>query len=86
MNYVIYLDGEFSKETNILDKVNIELITSKADKIKAICTPFDKDNVKDACLQCDINICKYPLEYADLYLPLETPKQAGYIIKNYQML
>ena len=83
MNYVIYLEGEFSKETNILDKVNIELITSKADKIKAICTPFDKDNVKDACLQCDINICKYPLEYVDLYLPLETPKQAGYIIKNW---
>ena len=29
MNYVIYLDGEFSKETNILDKVNIELIIQK---------------------------------------------------------
>ena len=83
LNYVIYIEGEFSKEVNILDKVYIELTTSKGNIIKAMCTPFDKFLSSDACLTCDINICKYPLENVDLYLPLETPKQAGYIIKNW---
>ena len=48
-----------------------------------MCTPFDKFLSSEACLTCDINICKYPLENVDLYLPLETPKQKGYIIKNW---
>ena len=82
-SYVIYLYGDFSKEVKILDKVTIELTTSKSNKIKAICTPFDKSGFTEECLQCDINICKYPLENVDLFLPLETPKQAGYIIKNW---
>ena len=73
-NFVIYLNGDFSKEVDILAKVNIELTTSKAEKIRAICTPFDKLGFTEDCLQCDINICKYPLENVDLFLPLETPK------------
>ena len=83
LNYVIYIEGEFSKEIDILDKVYIELTTSKGNKIKAMCTPFDKFLSSEACLTCDINICKYPLENVDLYLPLEAPKQTGYIIKNW---
>ena len=33
-NFVIYLNGDFSKEVDILAKVNIELTTSKAEKKK----------------------------------------------------
>ena len=62
-SYVIYLYGDFSKEVNILNKVTIELTTSKAEKIKAICTPFDKSGFTEECLQCDISICKYPIYF-----------------------
>ena len=39
-NYVIYLYGDFSKEVKILDKVTIELTTSKAEKKKQYVLPL----------------------------------------------
>ena len=60
------------------------MITSKGKKIKAMCTPFDKILSSNAYLQCSINICKYPLENVDIYLPVETPTQSGYIIKHWK--
>ena len=83
-SYDIDIEGEFSKEVNILSKVYMNLTTSSGKKIKAMCTPFDKTSFSTSYLQCSIDICKYPLENVDIYLPTEAPKQAGYLIKNWE--
>jgi len=85
-SYVFDIEGDFSKEVNILDKVVIDLLSSEGKKIKAICTPFDKTKYIDAKLQCDIDICKYSLEGIDLYLPTSAPETDGYQFKDWKKI
>ena len=47
-SYVFYIDGYFSKEVHLLDKVNIELSTSSGKIIKSVSTPFDKTSFSSA--------------------------------------
>ena len=83
-SYVFYIDGFFSKEVHLLDKVNIELSTSSGKIIKSVCTPFDKTSFSSATLQCDIDICIYPLINEDIYLPINPPQEKGYKFKNWK--
>ena len=85
-SYVFYIEGEFSKEVNILDKVIIDLISSEGKKIKSICTPFGKTKYSKDELQCDIDICKYSLEGVDLYLPTSAPKVKGYGFNDWKKI
>ena len=72
------IEGEFSKDINILDKVNINLSTSSGKTIKSKCTPFSETSFQNARLQCDIDICIFPLENIDIYLPIKAPTVKGY--------
>ena len=56
-HYVFDIEGEFIKEVNILDEVNIQLNASTGNIIKSICVRFNKitDYSKDI-LQCIIDI------------------------------
>ena len=84
-SFTFYINGIFSKEVNILDKVNINLSTSSGKRIKSVCTPFDKTKYSKANLQCDIDISMYyPLEDEDIYLPLNPPEEKGYKFKNWE--
>ena len=84
-HYVFDIEGEFSKEANIFDKVNIQLNTSTGNIIKSICTPFNKiDNYSKDILQCEIDICMYHLEGIDLYLPIVAPNEKGYSIRKWK--
>lgn len=85
-SYVFDIEGEFSKEVHILDKVIIELMSSEGKKIKAICTPFNNTKYTKAKLQCDIDICKYSLEDIDLYLPTSAPKVKGYKFNDWKKI
>ena len=85
-NYIFDIEGEFSKEANILDKVNIQLKTSTGNIIKSVCTPFNKisDIIPKDFLQCEIDICMYPLEGIDIYLPIVPPKEKGYSFRKWK--
>ena len=84
-NYVFDIEGEFSKEANILDKVSLQLNTSTGNIIKSICTPFNKlTSYSKDTLQCEIDICMYHLEGIDLYLPIVAPNVKGYSIRKWK--
>ena len=84
-HYVFDIEGEFIKEVNIFDEVNIQLNTSTGNIIKSICVPFNKitDYSKDI-LQCKIDIFMYYLEGIDLYLPIVAPNGKGYSIRKWK--
>ena len=84
-HYVFDIEGEFIKEVNIFDEVNIQLNTSTGNIIKSICVPFNKitDYSKDI-LQCIIDIFMYHLEGIDLYLPIVAPNGKGYSIRKWK--
>ena len=84
-SYIFYIDGYFSKEVNLLDKVNIDLSTSSGKNIKSVCT-FDKTSFSSETLQCDIDICMYPLINEDIYLPINPPQEKGYKFKNWKKI
>ena len=83
-SYIFDIEGEFSKKANILDKINIQLTTSAGNIIKSVCTPFNKISYFDSkdFLQCEIDICLYPLEGIDIYLPIVPPKKKDILLKN----
>ena len=85
-SYVFNIEGDFSKNVNILDKVNINLLTSSGKNIKSICTPFSETKYSNAQLQCDIDICKFPLENIDIYLPTTAPQEKGYKFNNWKKI
>ena len=84
-SYVFNIEGKFSKEANRLNKVNIKLKTSTGNIIKSVCTPFNKfGDFSNDFLQCEIDICMYPLEGIDIYLPIIAPQEKGYTIKKWK--
>ena len=85
-SFVFNIEGDFSKEVNILDKVIIDLLTSEGKKVKSICTPFDKTKYLNSKLQCDIDICKYSLVDIDLYLPTSAPVAKGYKFNHWKKI
>ena len=84
-DYFFDIEGEFSKEANILDEIIIQLSTSTGNIIKSLCRPFNKiTKYSKDNLQCTIDICMYHLEGIDLYLPTVAPNKEGYSFKKWE--
>ena len=80
--YFFYIYVEINKEIDISEKITINLDTSSDKIIEATCTPFFNEIF--SYFLCEINICVYPLNNIDIYLPINPPKLKKYGFKNWK--
>ena len=84
--YSFYIYGEFNKEVDISETLNLNLTTSFDKKIETTCTPYYFDNIKLHFFICDINICVYPLDNTDIFLPIKAPNSIKYGFRNWEKI
>ena len=83
-SYDFYIEGVFSEKSSILDKVYLDIETSDGRKFQSMCTPFSKTSYTPDELQCNIEICLYPLDNVDIILPTKAPNANGYSFPNWE--
>ena len=69
-------------KSSLLDKVYLDIETSDGRKFQSMCTPFSKTSTSSDQLQCNIEICLYPLDNVDIILPTKAPKVNGYLFQT----
>lgn len=83
-SYSFYIYGEFRNKTDIFDELIINLETSSFKKIRSICAPHSFESLKIYLFDCEIDICMYPLDNVNLYLPIKAPESSIYKFKNWK--
>ena len=83
-SYDFYIEGVFSEKSSILDKVYLDIETSDGRKFQSVCTPSSKTSTSSDQLQCNIEICLYPLDNVDIILPTKAPNANGYSFPNWE--
>lgn len=78
--YLFYIIGEFSSSPNIKNVITFNFQSSNS---KAICHPLEQTLVSKDQLQCEINICDYPINDENIFLPINPPKIDGYNFPNW---
>ena len=81
-SYDFDIEGIFSEKSSLLDKVYLDIETSDGRKFQSMCTPFSKTSYTPDELQCNIEICLYPLDNVDIILPTKAPKVNGYLFQT----
>ena len=80
----IKIYGTFSQETSIFDFIYIEFTTSEK-KIQSECQAIEFDSYSISYLSCEIDISfYYPLNYVDIFLPVNAPQVSGYKFVNWE--
>ena len=76
--------GTFSQETSIFDFIYIEFTTSEK-KIQSECQAIEFDSYSTNFLSCKIDVSfYYPLNYVDIFLPVNAPQVSGYKFVNWE--
>ena len=78
--YLFYIIGEFSSSPDIK---NVIFFNFQSSNSKAICHPLEQTLVSKDQLQCEINICDYPINDENLFLPVNPPNVEGYNFPNW---
>lgn len=78
--YLFYIIGEFSSSPNIKKTISFNFQSSNS---KAICRPLEQTIVSKDQLQCEIDICEYPINDENIFLPINPPKIDGYNFPNW---
>ena len=73
---------EMNKKIDTSENITINLDTSSDKIIQATCTPYYAKIIQS--FKCEINICVYPLNNIDIYLPINPPKSKKYGFKNWK--
>jgi len=76
--YTFFIDGRFQGSPSDTDLLTIDLDEPKG--AKADCVPFSGGEY----FECEIDICLYPLNSSDIYLPIKTPISDKYKIENWE--
>jgi len=76
--YTFFIDGRFQGSPSDTDLLTIDL--DEPEGAKAECIPFDGGEY----FECEIDICLYPLNSSDIYLPIKTPISDKYKIENWE--
>lgn len=78
--YLFYIIGEFSSSPNIKKLISLNFQSSN---FKAICRPLEQTLVSKDQLQCEINVCDYPINDENIFLPINPPNTDGYEFPNW---
>ena len=76
--YTFFLDGIFQGSPSDTDLLTIDL--DQPAGAKAECMPFSRYDY----FECEIDICLYPLNSSDIYLPIKIPISNKYKIENWE--
>ena len=79
--YLFYIKGEFSQTPSITNLISFNL---EYTNLKVICYPLEKTLVSEDQLQCIINLCDYPINNENIFLPINPPTISGYAFPNWK--
>jgi hypothetical protein len=82
--YLFYIKGQFSQPPKITNIISFNL--ESPHNSKTTCYPLEKTSVSDDQLQCEINICDYPINKENITLPINPPTISGYTFPNWKEL
>ena len=77
-----YIYGDMNKDIETWETITINLNTPSDQKIEATCIPYYTKLIQ--YFICQINICEYPLNNIDIYLPIEPPISEKYGFINWK--
>jgi hypothetical protein len=80
--YDFYIYGDMNKDIEGWETITINLNTPSDQKIEATCKPYYNKLIQ--YFICQINICEYPLNNIDIYLPIEPPISEKYGFINWK--
>jgi len=80
--YYFYIYAEMNQDIDVSEEIAIDLNTSNNQIIRTICSPHYSEIVQ--FFLCKIDICEYPLNDIDIYLPLDPPISQKYGFLNWK--